>query len=271
MSRFSNCSCSEMSGCVWSSFFVNENVKTTGNQMMLDADQPPRTYKRIFPPLASYRNVLGHLPIVISASLPSTTYFWPLIFCPSTTVPILVAKSSIVSFERLVRWCAWPSSTRSTLMVRCFREMVLWEMASWPATQQRSACRDAGYGKDVSCLTLCRSPSKEIRLARPQPEPTPCEGVSEQIHPGGGADLPPNTSSFSSSHIFEAQCRQRSHLRDRNPAWRSLGTASVWMTLVNVVNFLRGTGDASQAPSTPAHVLGQGSQLHLNTATCTSS
>ena len=68
-----------------------------------------------------------------SACLPSTTYLAPLIFWPSTVVPIFVFRSSIVSLERLVRWWAWPSGTSSTVMVRCLREMVLWEMASWPA------------------------------------------------------------------------------------------------------------------------------------------
>lgn len=71
--------------------------------------------------------------MVNSAVAPCTTFFLPLIFSPSTTVPILVARSSMVSVDRLVGLWAWPSSTGLTVRVKCFREMVLWDMANWPA------------------------------------------------------------------------------------------------------------------------------------------
>lgn len=80
-----------------------------------------------------YRNLLGHLPIVISADAVVTSYFLPLIFSPLTTVPVLVFKSSIVSVDRCLGLCDRPSSTLSTVIVKCFREIVLCEIASWPA------------------------------------------------------------------------------------------------------------------------------------------
>ena len=54
-------------------------------------------------------------------------------FLPFTTVPIFVAKSSIVTFDRLVGCRLWLSSTGSIVIVKCLRDMVLCEMASCPA------------------------------------------------------------------------------------------------------------------------------------------
>jgi hypothetical protein len=57
----------------------------------------------------------------------------PFIFCPLTTVPIFVARSSILTCDRLDRLCACPSATLWTVIVKCLREMVLCEIASCPA------------------------------------------------------------------------------------------------------------------------------------------
>lgn len=86
-----------------------------------------------------YQNLFGHLPMVNSALSPSTTFLSPLIFSPLTTVPIFVARSSIVSVERLEGLCAWPGSTGLTVIVRCLREMVLCDIANWPAVPHISS------------------------------------------------------------------------------------------------------------------------------------
>lgn len=80
-----------------------------------------------------YQNLFGHFPIVNSALSPSITFCVPFNFSPLTTVPIFVARSSIVRVERLEGLCDWPGSTGLTVMVKCLREMVLCDIANWPA------------------------------------------------------------------------------------------------------------------------------------------
>lgn len=47
----------------------------------------------------------------------------------------------MVMRERYDRSWAFPSATGSTVMVKCFREMVLCDMASWPAKSYvRTSC-----------------------------------------------------------------------------------------------------------------------------------
>lgn len=124
------------------------------------------------------RNLLGHLPMMISASSLSTTCFLPLIFWPLTTVPIFVAKSSIVTLDRLDRWCAWPSSTSSSVIVRCFREMVLWDMASWPAVLIRTDQNGGILRGDIRSAAVL--PKRYVLPGRSQSRRPANSGVSRE-------------------------------------------------------------------------------------------
>lgn len=73
-----------------------------------------------------------------SALSPCTTYCLFLIFLPLTVVPVFVFRSSRVRVDRLEGRYAWSFCTSSTVMVKCRLDMVMWDIATWPADERVS-------------------------------------------------------------------------------------------------------------------------------------
>lgn len=143
----------------------------------------------------------GHLPITSCAWLLSIVSLSPLILRPSTVVPILVARSSIVRRDRLERSWAWPGSTSSTVIVKCFRDIVLWEISSCPAgfehTQhKRTVTAGAWYLRSEAVRP------KRYVLPGLSQSCLPAPSSTHSLQKSRARDTgPPNAFSFSNSHM----------------------------------------------------------------------
>lgn len=141
-----------------------ENDREVSQTTSCQGTLPPYSF-----PDQTYRNLCVYFPIVISTlSSSDKTYLSPLILRPFTTVPILVPRSSIVTFGRLEGSDAKPSWISSTDIVRCFLEIVECDIASCPAIQKTLAKLQAQV--ESWSRTLSSSSSEEVCFARSQPQ-----------------------------------------------------------------------------------------------------
>ena len=146
------------------------------------------------PRQAAYRTSLGHMPSFTSFTSSNSVFFCARIWTPFRSVPFFESRSSIVMVDRERRLrcervsvpaarCDYrskhtppPSTTLSTCIVMCFLDMVLSEMASWPADDGN---RKLGSLR-VACQTIGRA---GIRSAAVRPKRYSFPGRSQSFRP----------------------------------------------------------------------------------------